>query len=54
MRATGNLRGWLGFLTLRTAPGAQWEIRQYAQAIGAIVAETFPRTWELFTERANS
>lgn len=52
MRATGNLRGWLGFLTLRTAPNAQWEIRQYADAIGELVAEAFPRTWELFAEGA--
>jgi thymidylate synthase (FAD) len=50
MRATGNLRGWLGFLTLRTAPNAQWEIRQYANELGVIVAEAFPRTWELFAE----
>lgn len=50
MRATGNLRGWLGFLGLRMAPGAQWEIRQYANSVGELIAEAFPRTWELFTE----
>lgn len=50
MRATGNLRGWLGFLTLRTAPGAQWEIRQYADAVAEILRVTFPRTMELFDE----
>lgn len=48
MRATGNLRGWLGFLTLRLAPGAQKEIRVYAEAVGTMIAERFPRTWELF------
>lgn len=52
MRATGNLRGWLGFLRLRMAPNAQWEIRQYANAVGSYIAERFPRTWELFAERA--
>ena len=52
MRATSNLRGWLGFLALRMAPGAQWEIRQYANAVGSIVAEKFPRTWALFLEVA--
>jgi thymidylate synthase (FAD) len=52
MRATGNLRGWLGFLTLRMAPGAQWEIRQYANVVGSLIAEKFPRTWALFSERA--
>ncbi len=50
MRASANLRNWLGFLTLRQAPGAQWEIRQYADAVGALVAELFPRTWALFSE----
>lgn len=48
MRATGNLRGWLAFLTLRMDEGAQWEIRQYANAVGTFVQERFPRTWEIF------
>ena len=48
MRATANLRNWLGFLTLRQAPEAQWEIRQYALAVGEVVTAWFPRTWELF------
>lgn len=48
MRASANLRNWLAFLTLRMAPGAQWEIRQYANAVGEIVKAKFPRTWELF------
>lgn len=48
MRATGNLRGWLAFLTLRMDKNAQWEIRQYANAVGDIIAEKFPRTWQLF------
>lgn len=53
MRASANLRNWLAFLTLRQAPNAQWEIRQYANAVGTFVAEAFPRTWELFAERAS-
>jgi len=48
MRATANLRNWLGFLTLRTAPNAQWEIRQYANAVSDFIAESFPRTHALF------
>jgi thymidylate synthase (FAD) len=48
MRASANLRNWLAFLSLRTAPSAQWEIRQYADAVAAIVKERFPRTYELF------
>jgi len=35
-------------LTLRMAPNAQWEIRQYANAVGELIAEQFPRTWALF------
>ena len=51
MRATGNLRGWLAFLKLRMAPGAQWEIRQFANVLGTqIISSLFPRTWELFAE----
>lgn len=48
MRASANLRNWLGFLTLRRAPADQWEIREFANAVGSIVANRFPRTWELF------
>jgi thymidylate synthase (FAD) len=51
MRASANLRNWLAFLTLRMDVAAQWEIRQYANAVGQIVAKLFPRTWELFAER---
>lgn len=50
MRASANLRNWLAFLTLRQAPEAQWEIRQYADAVGSMVAAYFPRTWALFKE----
>ncbi len=48
MRASANLRNWLAFLTLRMDPAAQWEIREYANAVGEIIAAEFPRTWELF------
>jgi thymidylate synthase (FAD) len=48
MRAQANLRNWLAFLTLRSAPNAQWEIRQFADVVGRIIAKTYPRTWELF------
>jgi thymidylate synthase (FAD) len=51
MRASANLRNWLAFLTLRTDPNAQWEIRQFANALGSIIAEKFPQTWALFVER---
>ncbi len=51
MRAHTNLRNWLAFLTLRQAPNAQWEIRQYANVVGTMIANSFPRTWALFDER---
>lgn len=51
MRSSANLRNWLGFLLLRQHPAAQWEIRQYANAVGEIVEERFPRTWELFSNK---
>lgn len=50
MRASANLRNWLAFLTLRMNIAAQWEIRQYANAVGELIAQAFPRTWELFSE----
>jgi thymidylate synthase (FAD) len=50
MRASGNLRNWLQFLTLRLDTAAQWEIREYAKVVGEMVAQRFPRTWELFAE----
>lgn len=50
MRASANLRNWLSFLTLRMDQKAQYEIRVYAEAVGEIVKQLFPRTWELFVE----
>jgi thymidylate synthase (FAD) len=53
MRASTCLRNWLAFITLRSehvpsGMNAQFEIRQSANAVGGIIAEKFPRTWELF------
>lgn len=53
MRASGNLRNWLQFLTLRMDPKAQWEIRIYANVVGSIIAKVFPRTWALFLKEFN-
>lgn len=53
MRATGNLTNWLRFLRLRMHPGAMWEIREYAHAVAAIVAVTFPNTWALFERESD-
>lgn len=48
MRASTNLRNWLAFLTLRMDEKAQWEIRQYANAVGRLIEYAFPETWRLF------
>jgi flavin-dependent thymidylate synthase len=50
-RVKTDLKNWLGFLTLRMHPHAQWEIRQYAETLGReIVAAIWPRTWAIFEE----
>lgn len=49
MQATANLLNWFRFLTLRTAPGAMFEIRQYAFAIVELLKPMFPvavEAWE--------
>ena len=49
MRASTCLRNWLSFLTLRMSPQAQWEIRQYANAVAQIIEQEFPKTYSPFT-----
>lgn len=51
MRASANLHNWMHFLKLRQDPHAQWEIRQYANAVNATLSNLFPRTMELFNEQ---
>jgi thymidylate synthase (FAD) len=51
MRASANLRNWLQFLELRTAPGAQLEIQHYALAVQSLLTEHFPRTLAEFMFR---
>lgn len=48
MRSSANLLNWTKFLTLRCAPDAQWEIRQYADALRNILALRFPKTMFLW------
>lgn len=50
MRAKTDLRNWLGFLMLRMAPAAQFEIRQFANAVAEIVKAIWPETYALFEE----
>ena len=50
MRAKTDLRNWLAFCNLRMRPGAQWEIRQFANEVGKIIKAIWPRVWDLFEE----
>lgn len=50
MRAKTDLRNWLAFCNLRMRPGAQWEIRQYANIVGGYIKAHWPKTWGLFEE----
>ena len=50
MRASANLRNWLGFLSLRLPENAQYEIRVFAEAVANLIREAFPRTAALFDE----
>ena len=45
-----DLRNLLHFLKLRLDSHAQWEIRQYAQAIANIVKAWVPLSWEAFED----
>lgn len=47
-RASANLRNWFSFLSLRLDAAAQYEIRQYAEALAVLIKEHFPRTYDLF------
>ncbi len=45
-----DLHNLLHFLSLRMHPHAQYEIRVFADAIGAIVEDWVPLTWEAFAD----
>ena len=47
---TGSLAAYARFYKQRIDPHAQWEVREYATAIGKIVAPLFPVSWECLTK----
>jgi len=47
---TMNVHNMLHMLSLRMDPHAQWEIRQYADAIAQIIRTWVPLTWEAFED----
>lgn len=49
---TANARALLNFITLRSAEDAQWEIRQYSDAIKSIFQEKMPLTYHAYEEVA--
>lgn len=50
---TTNLHALTHFLKLRLAQGAQWEIRQFAQAMLDMSVEYFPNSLEAWKEKHN-
>jgi thymidylate synthase (FAD) len=46
---TGSLAAYARVFKQRTDPHAQWEIREYASAIGKLVAPLFPHSWVALT-----
>ena len=43
---TGSLAFYARLCNLRMDPGAQWEIRQYAEAVQKLLIDTFPVSWD--------
>jgi len=46
---TGSLAAYGRFYKQRIDPHAQWEIRQYAEAVGSIIQPLFPASWKALT-----
>lgn len=42
---TGSLAAYARLCALRCDPAAQWEIRQFAEAVSALLRERFPVSW---------
>jgi len=43
---TGSLLGWHHLYKLRTEEHTQWETQEYAKAVGKIMSELFPISWD--------
>jgi thymidylate synthase (FAD) len=48
---TGSLSAYARVYNQRIEPHAQWEVREYAKAIGKIIEELFPEAWTCLTEK---
>lgn len=47
---TVNARSLMNFISLRSAPNAQWEIQQYSKAIEGMFKQAMPLTYKAFEE----
>lgn len=47
---TGSLAAYARFYKQRIDEHAQWEIRQYAEAVGKIISPLFPESWKALTQ----
>lgn len=46
---TGSLAAYARFCSLRSASYAQWEIREYADAVGKVIKSLYPVCWKYLT-----
>lgn len=46
---TGSLSAYARVYKQRTDPHAQWEVREYARAIGEIISQLFNESWSVLT-----
>jgi thymidylate synthase (FAD) len=51
---TGSLSAYARVYTQRINPHAQWEVREYAKAIGEIIEPLFPESWLALTRNTNT
>jgi thymidylate synthase (FAD) len=51
---TGSLAAYARVFYQRSDPHAQWEVRQYADAIGELISPLFPVSWEALTKNSNN
>jgi thymidylate synthase (FAD) len=51
---TGSLSAYARVYTQRINPHAQWEVREYAKAIGEIIEPLFPESWLALTRKSNT
>lgn len=51
---TGSLSAYARVYAQRIDAHAQWEVRQYAEAIGELILPLFPISWEALTKNSNN